>query len=144
MFQLKDCIAFLTTRAAKEMASKLEKRFFKYNISRAEFFVLYYISTTPNITQTILANSLNVTTPTVVKIIDRMEKRGLLSRIQDKQNRRINFLNLTPEGKKILATLLPVAETFKDDAIKGISNEDLDIYLKVLQKLQTNLDINIK
>lgn len=144
MFQLEDCIAFLTTRAAKEVANKLEKRFFKYNVSRAEFFVLYYVSSTTDITQTILANSLNVTTPTVVRIIDRMEKRGLISRSHDKKNRRINFLNLTSEGKKMLDILLPIAETFKDEAIKGISNEELDIYLKVLEKMQKNLDIDIK
>jgi DNA-binding MarR family transcriptional regulator len=43
--------------------------------------------------------------PDVTRLLDRMEKRGLISRSRDKKDRRTVIGRITPEGRRLLARL---------------------------------------
>lgn len=141
MFELEDCIAFLTSQAAKRMSEELENRFKDYHISKAQFFVLYYVDMHEQLKQMDLANYMGLKAPTIARLIDRMEKENLVHRLHDKDDRRIRYVVLTKEGKKIIDALYPIAQKFKDDATKDIADEHVQIYQDVLQKMQQNLNI---
>jgi len=42
MFNLDDCMAFITSQSAKIFSEALERRFRPYNVTRAQWIVLYY------------------------------------------------------------------------------------------------------
>ena len=143
MFELQDCMAFLTSKAAKAMAAELENRFAPYHISRAQFFVLYYVDLNTKLTQTELADCMGLKTPSVARLLDRMEGEKLVQRVHVKSDRRVNFVKLTKKGKEMIDSLYPIAEEFKQTAISGISQEDLELYQQVLNKMQVNLNIEV-
>jgi len=53
--------------------------------------------------------------PDITRLLDRMEKRGLISRCRETKDRRMVMARITPEGLKLLARLDdPVEEAHRD------------------------------
>lgn len=138
MFNLDDCLAFITARCAKIFVASLERRFRSYSITRIQWIAMYYIYTSKYITQRELADKLSVREPTVVRLIKELEQEGLILRLGSDTDKRIRRLFLTEKGEQVYHELLPVVEKFKDDTVAGISSEDLQILNDVLDKMVQN------
>lgn len=137
-FQLENCIAYLAKQNANELASILENRLKPIGISRVKWMALYFIEKTANITQKDLATCMGTSEPSIVRLLDRLEKDELVERVQVKENRRTHYLKLTKKGKKINEKGIVIAEKFKDETIHGIPQKDLDTFQKVLDKMIEN------
>jgi DNA-binding MarR family transcriptional regulator len=57
-----------------------------------------------------LARALHLSTPTVSGILDRLEKRGLVERVRDGDDRRSVSIKVTPEGHEQLANSPPLLQ----------------------------------
>jgi len=76
-----------------------------YGITEAQFNVLMllnYQSDDGRLNQTEVGNMLLVNRSNVTGLIDRMEKTGMVRRVSDDSDRRVNLVEITPEGKKVL------------------------------------------
>lgn len=140
MFNLDDCIAFVTCKGAKDLADCLEKRLNHYNITRSQWIALYYIKNNNMITQRQLADKMSLKEPSVVRLLDKMELYGWVNRISSNDDKRMKFLVLTDSGKEIETAMLDVAEKFKSDVLNGISPEDLDVFKATLNKMLINIE----
>jgi DNA-binding MarR family transcriptional regulator len=140
MFNLDDCIAFVTCKGAKDLADCLEKRLNHYNITRSQWIALYYIKNNNMITQRQLADKMSLKEPSVVRLLDKMELYGWVNRISSNDDKRMKFLVLTDSGKEIETAMLDVAEKFKSDVLNGISLEDLDVFKATLNKMLINIE----
>lgn len=139
MFNLDDCIACITSRSAKAIAQNLEKRLEGYNVTRVQFIAMYYIGVSDEkITQKSLADKMGLKEPTIVRLLDRMEKEDFIIRECVETDKRIKVLSLTEKGEQLNKKLIIVAENFKNQATENISNEDLTIYKEVLAKMLLN------
>lgn len=144
MFNLDDCIAFITCKSAKDLADCLEKRLNYYNITRTQWIALYYIKNNNLITQKKLSDKMSLKEPSVVRLLDKMETLGWVNRISSESDKRIKFLNLTDSGQKIETNMLDVAEKFKEDVLNGISVEELDNFKSTLSKMLNNIECDSK
>lgn len=140
MFNLDDCIAFVTCKGAKDLADCLEKRLNHYNITRSQWIALYYIKNNNMITQKQLADKMSLKEPSVVRLLDKMELYGWVNRISSNDDKRMKFLVLTDNGKEIETAMLDVAEKFKSDVLYGISLKDLDVFKSTLNKMLINIE----
>ncbi len=140
MFNLDDCIAFVTCKGAKDLADTLEKRLNNFNITRSQWIALYYIKNNNMITQKQLADKMSLKEPSVVRLLDKMERYGWVNRISSNDDKRMKFLILTDSGKDIETAMLDVAEKFKSDVLDGISHEDLDVFKSTLNKMLMNIE----
>lgn len=140
MFRLEDCIAYITSRGAKTLAERLEDRFSGSGVSRVQWIAMYYIDSCPSITQKQLADRMNTKESTVVRLLDRMEKEKMVRRVSSEADRRVRYLELTETGRPLYEGLTERAEQFKDDAIRGIEEEELEIFKKVLNQMLDNTD----
>ena len=139
MFELDNCIAFITNTVSKKIAEAFEKKLTDYKITRTQWIALYFINKNKMITQRELSDKLSLKEPTVARLLDKMEYWGWLVRISSEKDKRKKLLRLTQQGKKIEAEISIVAEQFRDDLIKGISNKDLAIYDSVLNRMLKNI-----
>lgn len=135
MFNLDDCIACITSRSAKILAECFEKRLNHYNITRTQWIALYYININRLITQKQLADKMSLKEPSVVRLLDKMELLGWITRTSSENDKRTKTLELTESGKKIEREMLVVAETFRNDVVRDIPIEEIDIYNSVLSKM---------
>lgn len=84
--------------------------------------------------------------PNITRIINILEKMGLVTRKPDVNKRKIYKIFITEDGRKVFDKVIPTALELWQKTIEGVPEEDLRITLKVLQKFKENLeeDLNIQ
>ena len=139
-FLLEDCIAFIACRDAKRLADSVERKLTPHNITRVQWNALYYIDLQKDetITQRELADCMGLREPTMVRLIDRMEKNGLLKRVTSKQDRRRNNLVLTKKGSEINEKLCGIVNKLKAERESGIPEDDLATFKRVFKQIVEN------
>lgn len=76
---------------------------------------------------------------TLTGVLDRMEERGLIRRERDSRDRRIWRIWLTDAGSELETVLPPLAGEFKDQAMKGFSPEERQLFSRLLDQAIANL-----
>lgn len=82
---------------------------------------------------------MNIKESSVARLIDRMERDGLVERIKNDIDKRVTSLTLTPKGREYRLKLLPEGEKFQAILSKGISDKEMKNFIDVLQKMVCNV-----
>lgn len=139
MFDLDDCIAFITNKSAKKLDDEFNRRLQENGTTRVQWIALFYIGKAGEISQKELSDYMDIKESSMVRLIDRMEKEELVERRKDLEDRRITKIILTDKGKFLKEELMPRGQAFQDDVLKGISKENLEIFKEVLQRMIDNI-----
>ena len=139
MYDIESCLFFITNKASKKIAETFNKRLATLSITYVQWNALYYLGQTRMINQKELTDMMNIKSSTVVRLIDRMERDGLLKRVKNSEDRRLVYLELTDKGKTLRETLLPEVEKFRCDISRDINKEDLESFNRVLAQMLANL-----
>ncbi len=83
----------------------------------------------------VLADSLGVEAPSLVRVTDHLIESGLVERREDAHDRRAKTLHLTAEGKRRAAKMEEALVPFRRQLFNGISEADIDACLRVLNQL---------
>ncbi|PKP00470.1 MAG: MarR family transcriptional regulator [Bacteroidetes bacterium HGW-Bacteroidetes-8] len=75
----------------------------------------------------------------VTKLIDALEKKGLVQRRTDEQDRRLNKIHLTEEALNIKDIITEIAIESTNTIFKNIPREDLEKFVSVLNKMSQNI-----
>ena len=78
----------------------------------------------PGLSQSEVADLLEIEKASAGRLIDRMQAKGWLQRRDDASDRRINRLHLTPEAERLHAAIWPIAEATVDAALGDLSLEE--------------------
>lgn len=140
MFNLEDCVAFITNSFSKKLTLSFESRLEYYNITKTQWMALYFVKNNHMITQRQLSDKLFLKEPTVARLLNQMELSGWLLRKQSEADKRIKLLSLTDAGKKLEAEILELAKMFIDDLTKNIPEKDLETYNLVVKKMLNNIE----
>jgi DNA-binding MarR family transcriptional regulator len=81
---------------------------------------------------------------TMTGVLDRMEKRDLVMRERDTDDRRIWRIWLTPKGKEMGKTLPAQIRKGRDRLYKGIAQTDFDVFVSVLEQLIDNAEVLVE
>ena len=81
------------------------------DIRPAQYSVLVVIGANPGLSQSGLADTLGIERARLVRLLDRLEKRGLTQRLPSPRDRRSHALQLTADGQKILRRAKALAAT---------------------------------
>ena len=100
-----------------------------------QYGVLAVLDRRPALAQKEICDELDLDRSTVADICSRMEKNGLLSRIQDGQDRRRKVLDLTPAGRAELARLKPLVEEVQVRLTRTLSAAELEQLRALLARL---------
>ena len=75
-------------------------------------------------------------TPGITRLIDRLEKKGLVRRVRSEEDRRQVWCRITPAGERLLARLDEPVEEFDRAAVARLSPADQDQLTALLGQLQ--------
>lgn len=135
MFDLDYCVSFVTNLASKKISESLNRKLIKHNVTKSQWIALYYINREKSISQKNLATLMGAKESTVTGILNRVEKEDLIMRTEDKKDKRKNLLSLTEKGQELTEKLTDIAQEFRDACLDGVSLEEQEIFLKVLDKM---------
>lgn len=90
--------------------------------------------------QTELAQSLNVEDPTMVSMIDRLAKAGFIVRVPSETDRRVKLIELTETGMQLYGKVKTEADAFRAEFLAQIDPQKLLAATEVLETLQASAD----
>jgi len=76
---------------------------------------------------------------TMVLILQKMQLAGLINRQKNQKDQRITNIFLTDKAEAMKAKLLPYANQLNKVASSGLSDDELAVFLKVIQTMKKNL-----
>jgi len=115
------------------------------NISGTNGFIIVYIyKSKEDVFQKDIEREFGITRSTASNIISLMEKKNLVTREKVDSDQRLRKLVLTDEAKNYCSNVLADLESFDSLITKDISDEELDIFCKVLEKIDNNTKELIK
>lgn len=133
-------LAFLIADAARLQRTLFDRRVRKLGFTRTQWLVLRRLGGQPGVSQSELAEILEVEKATAGRFIDRLEENGWLERRPDPADRRVKRIYLTTLGQKIHDTIGPIAEAMVEEELSGLSKKErellTDLLLNVKQRLQ--------
>lgn len=132
-------IGFLIADVARLMRSSFDRRVRKLGLTRSQWLVLSRLQRYPGISQSELAEMLEVERATAGRTIDRMERRNWLVRRPDPADRRINRLYLTAEAEAVQAELARIAEQLLDDAMASLDAEEREALTEMMERVKAQL-----
>lgn len=101
--------------------------------------VLAVIAGNPGISQNDLAASLVLKKSAVTRVVQRLEKRGLIERRRSETDRRANCLALTHEGSVLAEKLRQATQARHDAWFRDIPDAEREVFFSVLWRLVARL-----
>lgn len=77
----------------------------------------------------------------LARLVSTMEKKNLVARIPDAQDKRVNRIYLTRDGRRVFATALPIVGEIIDELQQGVSEQEIAAAIETLRKVQRNISI---
>lgn len=139
-FDLSSCIGFVTNTTIKTVTEDFNRRVEKCGLTRIQWIALYFLLKADKPTsQRELAVMMNIKDPTLARLVDRMERDGLLQRIENPQDKRMKFLELTEAGRTKAEAMMPLGKEFSDLLLEDITDEEVEVFQRVLDKMLNNV-----
>lgn len=132
-------LGFVIGETSAKMKNNLAKALKPYNVTPEQWVLLVHLWDDDGITQKELAEKSNKDQPTTTRILDKLEKRGLLYRTADPNDRRAFLIYLTNEGKDAKEPLTGLARKALAIALHGLSNEEQELLRGLLKRIINNL-----
>ena len=111
-----DYLLSLLARASFVVSSEFHGRLRARGVSVPVWRVLAMLSGGPE-TVTTLAEGCLLQQPTMTKVLDRMERDGLVKRQQDARDRRLVRVHLAPKGEAMVGDLLAAARAHEAEVV---------------------------
>jgi MarR family transcriptional regulator for hemolysin len=132
-------IGFLISDVARMMRSAFDRRVRRLGLTRSQWLVLSLLHRRPGVSQSELAEMLEVERAAAGRMIDRLERRNWLVRRPDPIDRRINRLYLTAEAEAVQAEMGGIAVELLDDAMASLAAGERAALGDMLERMKARL-----
>jgi len=132
-------MGFLIADVARLMRRNFDRRAQQIGLSRAQWQVLAWLKRNEGISQAALADLLEMSPMTLVRLIDKLEAAGLVERRPRPGDRRSYRLYLADHAHPMLDRLWQMGAETRRQAQAGISKAEAALLLDVLATIRRNL-----
>lgn len=108
-------------------------------ITPEQFGVLSHLWQKDGLQQSELAICTNRNRANVTRIIDILEREGIVTRQDDSKDRRVFRIYLTAKGQSLKEETAKCAAQSIKDSLNGLTKEEVEIGMKVLLKIKENV-----
>jgi DNA-binding MarR family transcriptional regulator len=130
---------FLLNDVARLMRTVYDRRVKSLGLTRSQWWVLNHLYRNDGVTQTELADLLEIEKPTLGRLLDRLEAKGWVRREDDAADRRAWRVHLTDEVEPAMRELRTVAAELRRDALAGLSAAERERFVDTLLAIKSNL-----
>ncbi|MFD1217186.1 MULTISPECIES: MarR family winged helix-turn-helix transcriptional regulator [Microbulbifer] len=132
-------LGFELHTAARLLKRNFDRRAKAHGMTRSRWQVLWMLNKEQGLKQAEIAERMDVAPITLARQIDQLEQEGLVERRPDPQDRRCFRVFLTPAAEPVLVILRGLAGEVRDEALAGISAEELEQLTNLLSRIRENL-----
>lgn len=132
-------IVFLASDISRTFRKRFDAAARGFGVTGPQWRVLGVLKERPGESQAVLAAELEVEAITAGRMIDRLEKAGLVERRADPADRRTWRLFLTAAGERLLEQLRATVSDVTGGILAGFAAGERDQLLALLARLRRNL-----
>ena len=133
-----DGTGYWLQQAYLAISSDLQEQLDKYDVTVAQWPLLYCLYTDKAKTPAQLADRLHVDRAAVTRLLDRLEKKGFVLRKSASHDRRSLRITLTVRGRKIVPELARASAETNEKFQSGLGKKDIKLLNSLLQHILGN------
>lgn len=128
-------------RLGQSWRREIDVRMRGFGLTDATWRPLFYIGQFGDgMRQTDLASALAIEGPSLVRLLDALERQGLVERHAESEDRRVKTLSMTAAGHAIYPELAAVYAGVSGRLLSGISDAEIEVCLRVFGQIEQALE----
>ncbi len=121
--------------------NELDRRLRPLGLSRSKWMLLMTLARgAQGTSQKALADQLGIESPTLVGLLDRLERDGLVERRSADEDRRVNAVHLSRQGQALIGKIREIAAGLRAELFAGVGQDELDTALRVLAHIRSRVE----
>ncbi|MBO0905610.1 MarR family winged helix-turn-helix transcriptional regulator [Jiella sonneratiae] len=134
-------LGFLLVDVARLFRQEFERAVVEAGLSLTpgEIRALIYVWRYEGSRQAVLAERMGVEPMTMSAYLDRLEGRGLIARMVDKNDRRAKVVTTTDAAANVFEEIRPVAMAMYDRLVSGFTEDERELVNQLLTRIRQNL-----
>lgn len=138
---IEDRFALALHSTARTWRQGVDRRLRHLGVSQAGWLAITTIAKTKSaFSQIELAHALGVEGPSLVTLIDRLVKSGLVERHPSQTDRRVKHVVLTKAGRELYANVRSEASRYRQEVLSGVDRDRLLDVTQLLEALQSRIE----
>ncbi|MFT7724018.1 MAG: MarR family transcriptional regulator [Roseateles sp.] len=129
---------------ARAWRQALDRRLKDLGVGQAGWMAIANVANAREaLSQTELAARLGVEGPSVVSLVDRLAKAGLVARAPSATDRRVKHVVLTEAGRALYDKVRTVADAYRKELLGGVDRARLQAATEFLEALQARVEASL-
>lgn len=123
------------TRALDSVRKSIEKEIRSYGLNPTEFAVLELLYNKGEQTVQKIGEKVLIASSSITYVVDKLEKKNLILRTPNPEDRRITQVSITEEGKALMDDIFPGHAKAVQRILEGLTMEEKEEMISQLKKL---------
>ena len=138
-YDFEESVGYWTGLASQAFHRAINEELAPHGVTFRQAQVLAWLQLHPQLSQTDLAARMMIEPPTLVGILDRMERDGWIARIGCAGDRRKKLIRALPAADTVWGTVAAISRRVRARATAGMTPEEVEQFKALLRKMQSNL-----
>ncbi len=135
---LRGLVGYNMKRAFMVIGADLARTLEPFELRMLTFTALTLVADNPGLSQSQLAEAMQVERPNLVVIVDELETRGLITRDRVPTDRRTYALRITTEGARLLAGATRAVAEHENQIMGGLSDAEEAALIATLNRIEAS------
>jgi len=131
---------FLVHDVARLLRTEFDRRVRSMGLTRSQWWVLVHLFRHDGVTQSELAEILDIEKASLGRLLDRLESNDWIQRVACEQDRRAKRVFLTDEVTPAVKDMRDRGAELRRDAMAGLSREERERFVDCLLHIKANLN----
>lgn len=134
-------LSYLIIKASRHLKNKLDKALKEFDITAAQFSVIIQIYSSDHpIMAAEIAQKLGSDRPTISGIINRLVKKGIIFKIDNREDKRSSYLEIYKESNKLVEEIKNISDELTINIFSIYSKEETKQFTGMILKLIEGTD----
>lgn len=136
-FDVTQSVGFAITKARNVLTAKFDVALKGFDITGPQMGIVLSLVRGNASTPFELSKFLSIDTGLMTRMLDKLEKAGLLERTRSQEDRRVVLLNLTEKGLEVADHIMEVAPDVLNERLKHFTKAEFEEFRRLLEKFSS-------
>ena len=130
-----DSLPMILHRTLDATMPDYRELFARYNLTEQQWRVLRVLWSSKKVTSVELSGRTLIPAPSLVGVIDRLEKKGFVTRVRSVEDRRAVYVVATVQGRALEEEVSPQVRQIDENLRASVTAEEWQVMQRVLEKI---------
>lgn len=122
-------------KASKSVQELITTDIASYGMRTSDFVIMETLYHKGRQTIRQIAEAVLIKTGSITYVIDKLEDKGWLTRSDCKEDRRVVYIELTDEGKRVMDSIFPKHQLVIEDIFSELTEQEHDVLIDLLKRV---------